>query len=113
MINGLDEKQVLAEYIVEELQNEFKQIHYSGNLAATIIIEETEDGWRVEIPAQVYDLKFYNQYKAIWPKGTNSYANEVDITGGFSGKHKGYVDRCIANAISKWQQFFQLTVKVR
>ena len=31
-----------------------------------------------------------------------SYAEEVDITGGFSKDHKDYVERCIRKGIQKW-----------
>lgn len=32
-----------------------------------------------------------------------SYAEEVDKTGGFSGEHKDYVERCIRKGIEKWK----------
>ena len=35
-----------------------------------------------------------------------SYADAVDETGGFSGTHKDYVEKCIRKGIAKWQQMY-------
>lgn len=35
-----------------------------------------------------------------------SYAEEVDQTGGFSGTHKDYVERCIKKGIEEWKKMF-------
>lgn len=36
-----------------------------------------------------------------------SYAEEVDSTGGFSGTHKDYVERCIRKGIEKWKSQYK------
>lgn len=96
------QKYELAQRIKEEIIDEFSQIHFSGNLKDTIMIEETENGYDVVITAQLYDLEYYLKYGVIVYDRMGSYASEVDKMGGFSGKHKDYVEECIQRAISKW-----------
>lgn len=107
-------KKRLAEIICEELQKEFEWIHFSGNLVATLKIEQTNNGWSVEIPAQMYDFAEFRENKTIvHNKGTGSYASAIDKTGGFSKKHKGYLDRCIKDAITRWMNENRMQGKVR
>ena len=93
----------LAEKIKQRLKDDFKDTHLSGNLMETIEISHDGSGFLVKIPAKVYDiLQFYKTGAIIYKEDKGSYAQEVNITGGFSGKHKGYVERAIDEAISDW-----------
>lgn len=96
-------KKELAELIADNIKKEFADVHYTGNLAATIKIYQTENGWAVEIPAERYSFAEYQKAGVIVPyeKG-GSYASSINKTGGFSGKHKGYVEKCIEAAIHQW-----------
>lgn len=104
----------LAELIVQSLQKEFEIVHYTGNLMNTIKIIETENGVAVEIPAERYLFSAYRKKGVIVPYGFGgSYASKIDKTGGFSGKHKGYVEKCINEAITKWMFKHQIKGRVK
>ena len=104
----------LAKLIVQSLQKEFQIVHYTGNLMNTIKIIETENGVAVEIPAERYLFSTYRKKGVIIPYGFGgSYASEIDETGGFSGKHKGYVERCIDEAIARWMLKYQISGRIK
>ena len=92
----------LADYIVEYIKADFQTIYLSGNLRDTITIEKTSNGYKIEIPAEMYDVQRFKNTGAIIYTGQGSYASEVDKTGGFSGKHTNYVDRAISLGLFKW-----------
>lgn len=95
-------KHELALMIKNEIEEEFKNIHLSRNLMETIEIEETDSGYDVVIPAYIYDIETWYKHGIVAYTSGKSYASQVDKTGGFSGKHKGYVERCIKRALDKW-----------
>lgn len=98
-----EDMRLLALLIEDELKKEFSFTFLSGNLKNSIRIEKGEgNGYNIIIPAQLYDI---NEWKKTGVKvhRPGSYAAEVDKTGGFSGKHKNYVDRCIEKALTKWE----------
>lgn len=97
--------EVLKSYIIEQLQYEFSEIFLSHNLIDTMEIKEINDGYIIEIPAEVYDIDIYKNKKVVVYTGEGSYADEVDISGGFSGKHKNYVDRAISKSMRKWKKW--------
>lgn len=102
----------LAYKIAEELQNEFAEIHLSGNLLNSIVVKSTENGAVVEIPAQMYDLDLYFETgQIVHNQGDVSYASLVNTTGGFSRKHTNYVERCIKRAINRWKIENSLYIK--
>lgn len=101
--NNLELVKELALWIQANIQQEFADVHLSKNLMNTITIEKTDKGYRLTIPAQKYDIDKYRKEKVIIYTGKGSYADEVDIVGGFSRKHKGYVDESIDLAIALWQ----------
>ena len=107
-------KKDLAKLIVANLQREFETIHFTGNLANTITISEINGGIAVEIPAQRYSFAAYQKKGIIIPyeKG-GSYASEVDKTGGFSGTHKGYVEKSISMAIAQWMKMYRINGRVK
>lgn len=92
----------LAETIKSLIQADFKDIYLSGNLRDTISVERAENGFRVIVDARMYDIDKYLKDQVIIYEGEGSYASQVDKTGGFSGKHKNYVDRAIKEGISVW-----------
>lgn len=100
----------------KNIKNDFKKIHLSGNLMDTVWVEDVRSPSILEcefygtkpqkmavihIPAVRYDIKKYREEMVIehhpeW----GSYAQEVDVMGGFSHKHVGYVERAIYKALS-------------
>lgn len=105
-------KRQLAEFIKQAIIQEFSTIYFSGNLRDTIMIEETEDGYDVVIPAQLYNVDYYMEHGVILYDRMGSYASEVDKQGGFSKTHTNYVERCIQQAITLWMSENQIEGKV-
>lgn len=95
-------KRDLIERIYWGLKKDFWDKYITLNLEKTIKIISTEDGFKIEIPARMYNFKEWNKNKVIVPYGTGSYAQRVNETGGFSGTHKNYVERAIDEAIRTW-----------
>lgn len=96
---------LLKYYIVEQLKYEFAEIFLSHNLIDTMEIKEINEGYIIDIPAEVYDIDIYRNKKVIVYTGEGSYADEVDISGGFSGLHKNYVDRAVSKSIKTWRKW--------
>lgn len=94
---------LLAMLIEDEIKKEFSIVHLSGNLKNSIKIEKGEgNGYNVIIGAPLYDIAEWKRTGAkIYRNG--SYADSVDKDGGFSGVHRGYVERCINKALSRWE----------
>lgn len=103
MLSSL-ELQMLAEKIKENIRKEFKEIHLSGSLMDTIRVEKILSGFNVEIPAEIYDLNKYRSEGVVIYTGQGSYAQAVDVGGGFSGMHKNYVLNAIMDAIEDWKK---------
>lgn len=119
-------KYILMMCIYEALQEEFEYKFFSGNLKNTIsltenpsIIGDAEEGenkvqvlgsnnYTINIVARAYDFNVFKNTGQIVhnSKFPGSYADQVDITGGFSGSHKNYVERCIKKGIEKWKAMF-------
>lgn len=104
--------QKLAEKIKEKIRNDFKDVHLSQNLMNTISISSTPTGFLIDIPAEIYDLAKYYKEGVIIYTGAGSYAEDVDINGGFSGKHKDYIERAILESVSEWVAENELRSKV-
>ena len=94
--------QKLAEKIKEKIKDDFKEVHLSQKLMNTISVTPTSTGFLIDIPAEVYDLNKYKKEGVIVYTGNGSYAEEVDVQGGFSGKHKEYIERAILESIREW-----------
>lgn len=116
-VNWDKSKRRLAEIIVKKLKAEFSSIHLSGNLASTIKISKYSDnensGYEIEIPAEMYDIAKFRKDGVIIHTGKGSYASEVNVSGGFSGQHKNYVENSIQQAISEWLGESQLKAKIK
>lgn len=107
-----DMKKILAQLIIDNIKENFKVKHITLNLVNTIQIQFNEDGnFIIDIPAEIYDLKLWNEKKAIVYTGTGSYANLVNKKGGFSGTHKNYVETAIDKAISQWLQMMKANIE--
>lgn len=107
-------KQELAKCIVEELNEEFRYVYLTKQLVDSIKIHTFNDDVFIEIEPQIYDISYAMKYGVIKPgKKTGSYASEVDRYGGISGKHKGYLEKCIQKGIQKWLALNSINAKLR
>lgn len=106
-----NELQLLVEKIKKKIKEDFAVVHLSQNLINTIEIRRTTFGFELEIPAEIYDIAKWYKDKVIVYRGTGSYAQAVDVEGGFSGKHKDYVEDAIKDAIREWILELKLKVK--
>ena len=102
----------LAEMIASHMKDDFRNVFLSGNLRDTIYTEPTPGGYNVYVPAERYDLTKWSKDGVVVYLGEGSYAQQVNKTGGFSGRHKGYVDRGIENAINQWAMINGYKVRV-
>ena len=93
---------LLAEKIKKNIKEEFAVVHLSQNLINTIEVRRTTFGFEVEIPAEIYDLAKWYKEKVIVYTGGGSYAQQVDVEGGFSKMHEGFVEDCIKKALKEW-----------
>lgn len=109
-------KLLLAKILVKNLKKEFANVHLSGNLAETIkLVQKRLNGkiyYEVQIPAQIYDIGLYRKRGVIVHTGAGSYADIVDSSGGFSGTHTDYVDRCIQKSIQEWARLSKIKIEV-
>lgn len=96
--------QSFASILAEVFREEFRAVHLSGQLLRSIKVEADGNGnYRVEIPPQIYDIAKFRKSGVIVPTSQNSYALKVNVTGGFSGTHKNYVEKAIMTAFVRWQ----------
>ena len=110
----------LEKNIKKSIKDDFKEIHLSGNLAKTTWSEEVvrlhaSSFWdrdfskgkkvaMVHIPAVRYDLSKYAKERVIeYQPERGSYAQAVNVTGGFNlmHYHRGYVEDAIIDSIIK------------
>ena len=110
-------KRQLIQYIQEAINEDFLGTgeFITRNLINTIKIEKTEIGYKILIPARMYDFKEWNKNRVVVPYGNGSYAQRVNETGGFSGVHKNYIERAINKGIRRWlnanKKYFRGKVK--
>lgn len=110
-----EDLEILANILVNKIEEEFAIKHMSGNLTNTIEVLASQDKIEVVIPAQVYDMLLYQKKGVIVHTGNESYASELDKEGSSiviysHGKetnialhnHKGYIDKVINDAIVEW-----------
>lgn len=102
----------LAQKIRNKIKEDFKDIHLSGNLMDTITIEQIPDGYRVTVNAKMYDISKFKKEGIIVYNNKGSYAQEVDVTGGFSGKHKDYIERAVTESLQEWLRENNLDAEV-
>lgn len=90
----------LAENIKRKIAKDFSKVYLTHNLVDTMNVEARANQATLHIPAIRYDFKEWNKNKVVvhhleW----GSYANQVNITGGFSTFHKNYIDYAIEEVI--------------
>ncbi len=96
-------KESLARTIAQQFRGEFDKVHLSGHLRDSIVVRKIDGGWQVRIPPKMYDIGYWRKSGVLlYNKGNKSYASQVDVTGGFSGVHANYVERCINEGIIMW-----------
>lgn len=95
-----NELQRFAQMIYQGIYQDFAIRHLSGNLMGTMRIEAGPNEVRISVPAVRYDWKSWNKEKSIvYRPELGSYAEAVDVYGGFSKTHQNYADRAIFAAI--------------
>ncbi len=106
--------ETLALYLVDALQEDFRQVYLSGNLRDTIYVRKGSGGSvQICIPAESYDLQRYRRERVMVPRpDLGSYAEMVNKTGGLSGKHVGYVERALDAAIWRWLRYYKIDAEV-
>lgn len=92
----------LAKCIEEAFKEEFEIVHLAKNLVNTMKIEVTDTGVAIDIPAMKYNMKKFRETGVIKYYYRGSYAEQINKTGGLSGKHTDYVEECIKKGIQKW-----------
>lgn len=98
----MDDRIELAKCIEEAFREEFRNVHLSKNLVNTMKIEVTDTGVVIDIPAMKYNMKKFRETGVIKYYYRGSYAEQINNTGGLSGKHKDYIEECINKGIQKW-----------
>lgn len=95
--------QDLVRKIYAHLRAEFALIYVSGNLRDTIKVSKTETGYIIDIPAEMYNKRIWKKEGVIVHLNNGkSYANEVDLKGGYSGKHVDFVETAINRSIKSF-----------
>ena len=98
----MDDRIELAKCIEEAFREEFENVHLSKNLINTMKIEITDSGVIIDIPAMKYNMKKFRETGIIKYYYRGSYAQQINKTGGLSGKHVDYVEKCIEKGIQDW-----------
>lgn len=95
--------QSFTSILASAFREEFKAVHLSGQLMRSIKVEADGDGnYRVEIPPQIYDIAKFRKSGVVIPTSQDSYALKLNVTGGFSGTHKDYIERAIFATFVRW-----------
>ena len=104
----------LASLIKDALQEGFREYYLTGRLRDTISVSKGGDGSViVHIPADAYDLNLYRATHVIVNRpDLGSYAQLVNITGGLSHRHIGYVEHALDVAILTWIRYYKLDAEV-
>jgi len=117
---SLEDKELLAEIIVANLQEEFINKHLSGNLLDSINIEvdEASGNVKVIIDAPVYDMLEYLKHGTIVHTNRGSYASSLNEYGGQilnkrTGNHIGYVDMAIMKSVRTWKETLQTGISLK
>lgn len=111
---GKRELEKLAEIIVRNLNEEFEAKHLSKNLINTVVVRNYGNEITIEIPAQVYDMRTYQEKRIVVHNRNESYASKLDEEGSSfvvyqNGRartirprnHKGFANRIVDDAITE------------
>lgn len=108
--------EALCSKVKKKIAEDFEVVHLSGNLVATMYVENMKDGKRIVIPARRYNEKRYKQTGSIvYYPGQRSYASVVDYVGGRSKRkvHKDFATRCTEEAINEWLKEQGMEAKIK
>lgn len=116
---GQESITILANYIIEEIKNDFAIKKMSGNLVNTIVVEKKKGEIAVRIPAQTYNMLLFQTKGVVVHNNKGSYASRLDKEGSSfisypngtrkgakrvsPRNHKDFVDKAIQRAIIKWR----------
>lgn len=90
----------IASAAMNLVYQDFALRHLSGNLMGTMELTYGEDYASLRVPAVKYDLKRWNKDKVIVSQPwLGSYAEKVNVSGGFSRTHQEYAERATIGAI--------------
>lgn len=94
-----------------QIYSQTGQIVHTNNIRAAgkynkSVIKRLKEGKSIDEISRE-DIKRGKTDKYYDDNLAGSYAEEVDITGGFSGTHKDYVERCIRKGIEKWKRQYK------
>lgn len=117
-------KIILAEMIINNIKEEFRDKHLTENLINTLRIEENDEGIKIFISAPKYSFKKWFQSKII-KHTSGSYAQALDSEGSKivfydkSGKrhikkignHIGFVENVIQKSIEQLSQLSGLKIE--
>lgn len=105
----------LAQLIEYFIKWNFQTVYQSGNLRDTTNVSPSSEGYIVSVPAQRYDEEIWREKKMIVYTHNGSYAQQVDYTGGYSGKHIEYAEIAINLAIQQWanENGYDVEVKIK
>lgn len=114
----LKDLHLLADLIYRQVMADFEEIHLSGNLKNTMQVTrdfgKSGEWFKVTIPAVRYDIDIYRERKVVvYTPEEGSYAEDVNRKGGFSGYHRGYVEKSIYRAIALWAKALNVTIETR
>jgi len=109
----------IARYVEAFARKDFETVFLSHNLADTIWVSGASDplggkSFKVHIPATKYDINEFRKTGAvIHTPEFGSYAQLVDVKGGFSKEHRRYVERAVEDAIMEWASRKGYSVEIR
>jgi hypothetical protein len=128
MVVSDEDLMALANLIVENIKKDFEDKHLSGNLINTMYLEKTQDGIKIVVPAEKYNIPMYIRKGVVLHSGTGSYASQVDEEGSIIrlpqnhrgrpkdikvGNHVGYVEKAIQNAIETWRNMIEEKYEIK
>lgn len=93
---------LIAEYIASSIRDDFEVVHLSRNLADTLKVINDGNKFKVDIKADRYNVAEYRRSGTIVYNHQGSYAQKVNVSGGYSKKHIGYVEESILRGITRY-----------
>lgn len=91
---------ILENYVIDlynNIQERNNEPHLSLNAYNTTKIKQIDKyTYQIHIEAPIYDKMIFKKKGVIVYDGEGSYAEDLDIMGGHSKKHKGYLDSSIS-----------------
>lgn len=98
----------VSNFIFQELKKDFVNIHLSMNLYNSIKILKAGNKYIIDIDANAYNINKFIKDGVIEYTNKGSYAQKVDVEGGFSRLHKNYIERAIYNGVTRFIEYKHL-----